>query len=319
MNNITQKIHEISRFILNNFNELRKIPSLTSKPLIVGINGPQGCGKTTLVENVSKYLKDTNNLSVVSCSIDDFYLTYKDQKKLSQKNLGNLLLEHRGEPGTHDIPLGTRTLKNLCITHENFYKKLELGINPSELNEVLIPVYDKSLNNGRGDRIEKENWIKVKPPFNIILFEGWLLGYKHLCKDQLELVYRKAQNSSSSSSSKLLSHPLSHLSIINENLKNYEKEWYPFLDLFIHIDTKDINYVYQWRLEQERKISLGMTDEQVYDFVKRYMPAYELYLPRLRKENFFYEKNDFNNNQCHGRHLKIVLNKNRDLVDKTLM
>ncbi|CAG8432746.1 7073_t:CDS:2 [Diversispora eburnea] len=234
MNNITPKISEISRFILNNFNELRKIPNLISKPLIIGINGPQGCGKTTLVGKVSKYLKDTNNLSVLNCSIDDFYLTHKDQIKLSQKYLGNLLLEYRGEPGTHDISLGTRTLKNLCIAHENFYKKLELGINSNEPNEVLIPVYDKSLNNGRGDRTEKENWIKVKSSFNIILFEGWLLGFKHLCKDQLELVYHS----------------------------------------FIHIDTEDINYVYQWRLEQERKIGLGkvgMTDEQVYDFVESIM------------------------------------------------
>ncbi|CAG8508674.1 9152_t:CDS:1 [Acaulospora colombiana] len=265
--------------------------------------------------------------------------------QLSLQNPGNKLLEYRGEPGTHDILLGANTLQDLCVVQESynhFRNRPEYEIdmdNFSDLNRVSIPSYKKSLNHGRGDRAERESWIDVKPPFDIILFEGWLLGFKHLCKNQLEQAYSRALVTPSLFT--MASHPLSHLEAINENLKKYEKEWYPFLDLFVHIDAEDINDVYQWRLEQElNRINLGepgMTKEQVHDFVDRYMPAYELYLPRLRKENFFCDiieqddenrcknNNDgtkiskcLNHEQHYGRHLKLIFNSNRDLLSKII-
>ncbi|CAG8664221.1 2326_t:CDS:2 [Acaulospora morrowiae] len=343
---MTSKVNVISQFILNNFYKLRKFPVDVSKPLIVGISGPQGCGKTTIVGQIAKYLKASYNISAVYCSIDDFYLTFNDQTKLSQRNPDNKLLEYRGEPGTHDILLGANTLRDLCGIQEayNYFRnKPEHEVNMDDfgdLNKVTIPFYNKSLNHGRGDRAERDSWIQVKPPFDIILFEGWLLGFKHLSKAQLELAYNRALETSSSYT--LTSHLLSHLEMINENLKRYEEEWYPFFDLFVHIDAQDINFVYQWRLEQERnRISrgeLGMTDEQVYDFVDRYMPAYELYLPTLRKDNFFCSvveqdgehrrDNDgdgskmvkcLNHDQHYGRHLKLVLDIHRDLLDEVVM
>ena len=41
--------------------------------------------------------------------------------------------------------------------------------------------------------------------------------------------------------------------------------------------------MYAWRLEAERKANgnKGLTDEQVKDFVDRFMPAYLAYLPKL--------------------------------------
>ena len=42
-----------------------------------------------------------------------------------------------------------------------------------------------------------------------------------------------------------------------------------------------INAVYQWRLQAERNMKIGLTDEQIADFVSRFMPAYLAYLPAL--------------------------------------
>ncbi|CAG8675591.1 2608_t:CDS:1, partial [Scutellospora calospora] len=104
--------------------------------------------------------------------------------------------------------------------------------------------------------------------------------------------------------------------------------WYKFLDVFVHLDAQDINYVYQWRLEQERTMKNlgkeGMTDEQVIDFIDRYMPAYELYLPKLRNKNFFCEDGDSltdkveckNHEQHYGRHLKVILDIKREIIDQ---
>lgn len=48
---------------------------------------------------------------------------------------------------------------------------------------------------------------------------------------------------------------------------------------------EDVQSVYKWRLQAERAMAAkgrpGMSDEGVADFVSRYMPAYEAYLPAL--------------------------------------
>ena len=65
----------------------------------------------------------------------------------------------RGVPGTHDINLINKTIKQL--------KK-------KKFKSVLIPKFDKSID----DRLKKSKWIKVKKQPNIIIFEGWCVGCK---------------------------------------------------------------------------------------------------------------------------------------------
>lgn len=48
------------------------------RPLLVGVSAPQGCGKTTLVEEMRRMLEKAGHSCAV-LSIDDFYLTRKDQ------------------------------------------------------------------------------------------------------------------------------------------------------------------------------------------------------------------------------------------------
>jgi D-glycerate 3-kinase len=40
-----------------------------------------------------------------------------------------------------------------------------------------VPRYDKSAFGGQGDTAGKENWPVVTGPLDIILFEGWMLGF----------------------------------------------------------------------------------------------------------------------------------------------
>ena len=46
-----------------------------------------------------------------------------------------------------------------------------------------------------------------------------------------------------------------------------------------------LQWVFKWRQQAEEKMRAlgkpGMTDEQVADFVSRFMPAYKAYLPQL--------------------------------------
>eukprot|EP00889_Picochlorum_renovo_P000629 jgi/Picre1/27659/NNA_000623.t1 len=73
-----------------------------SGPLVLGISAPQGCGKSTLceqLESVFQYL----GLTAASVSIDDFYHTRKNQVAVAEEHAGNRLLEMRGNAGSHEL------------------------------------------------------------------------------------------------------------------------------------------------------------------------------------------------------------------------
>ncbi len=50
-------------------------------PLIIGLSGGQGTGKTTITSIISLILRKYFKLKVFKISIDDFYKTRKDRKK----------------------------------------------------------------------------------------------------------------------------------------------------------------------------------------------------------------------------------------------
>jgi Predicted kinase len=68
---------------------------------MIGLNGVQGIGKTTLVRVLSSVLNNQEGYPTLVASIDDFYLTREDQVRLSEG--GNKLWEQRGLPGTFGI------------------------------------------------------------------------------------------------------------------------------------------------------------------------------------------------------------------------
>ena len=57
------------------------------------------------------------------------------------------------------------------------------------------------------------------------------------------------------------------------------------MDSWLVIRIGDPQWVFRWRLQAEEAMRAtgkpGMTDDQLADFVSRYMPAYAAYLPGL--------------------------------------
>eukprot|EP01025_Chloroclados_australasicus_P024717 TRINITY_DN24791_c0_g1_i8.p2 TRINITY_DN24791_c0_g1~~TRINITY_DN24791_c0_g1_i8.p2 ORF type:complete len:233 (-),score=20.33 TRINITY_DN24791_c0_g1_i8:297-938(-) len=80
--------------------------------MVVGMSAPQGCGKSTLVEQL-ELLLESEGLRTVVVSLDDFYLTHDDQIKLANDYQGNPLLEFRGNAGTHDLSLCASTFSKI--------------------------------------------------------------------------------------------------------------------------------------------------------------------------------------------------------------
>ncbi|KAL9993071.1 putative glycerate 3-kinase [Helianthus debilis subsp. tardiflorus] len=224
-------------------------------PLVIGFSAPQGCGKTTLVFALD-YLFKTSGRKSATISIDDFYLTYDDQAKLRENNPGNALLEFRGNAGSHDLSLSVETLQ-------------ALGKLTKEGMKMKLPRYDKSAYNGRGDRADPSVWPEVEGPLTVVLFEGWMLGFKPVPSELVKTVDPQ-------------------LEIVNKNLEAYYDAWDQFVKSWIIIKIEDPSCVYQWRLQAEIQMreagNPGMTDEEVLDFVSRYLPAYKAYLPTLYTE-----------------------------------
>ena len=71
---------------------------------------------------------------------------------------------------------------------------------------------------------------------------------------------------------------------VNSALKKYDS-LHSLFDAWLVIALSDINLVYKWRLDAEKRMRSsgkpGLTDAQVEDFINRFMPAYQAYLPRL--------------------------------------
>ncbi|KAH1066504.1 hypothetical protein J1N35_031491 [Gossypium stocksii] len=237
-------------------------------PLVMGFSAPQGCGKTTLVFALDYLFRITGRNSA-TLSIDDFYLTAEGQAALREQNPGNTLSELRGNAGSHDLPFSVETLTALSkLTKEGMKMKL--------------PRYDKSAYGGRGDRADSSTWPEVEGPLTVVLYEGWMLGFKPLANEVVKAVDPQ-------------------LAIVNKNLEAYYDAWDKFIKAWIVIKIQDPSCVYQWRLQAETAMRQagkpGMSDEEVKDFVSRYLPAYKAYLPTLYSEG---------PNGSHPNHLLLI-------------
>ncbi|KAG0363934.1 hypothetical protein BGZ54_007952 [Gamsiella multidivaricata] len=257
--------------------------------------------------------------------VDDLYLPFKDQQALSQRYPDNKLIEFRGLPGTHDVQLGADTFRALCEANQlapiRSSQSAEEPIQQPAPIRVPIPTYDKSLHSGRGDQAPKDQWPQAEAPFDVILFEGWSLGFKSI-RDQSHLLSIYQQRSTFPPYY-LAEHPFSSLKVVDQFLEAYEQEWYSYLDVFVHLSAPNLATVFKWRAEQERdlwvKKGAGMTEEQVKEFVSRFMPAYEVYLERLLQESLFKENETSSGTRSTGRHLRLDLDENRDIVSTTLV
>ena len=71
-----------------------------SVPFVLGINGAQGTGKSTLADFIYEYLAVKHDRITVVLSIDDLYLT-RVQRPATAQDVHPLLGTRRG-PGPHD-------------------------------------------------------------------------------------------------------------------------------------------------------------------------------------------------------------------------
>lgn len=219
----------------------------------------------------------SDGMTSAGASIDDFYVPYMEQLKIASKNKGNNLLEYRGNPGTHDISL-------LCGTLD----KIRSLNGPDSPSEVRVVKYDKTKYNGRGDRAPFREAEHIRNGLDVFLLEGWCLGFKAMDR-RVDFVCEE-------------------LKLVNKHLKDFDFV-YDRLDGLLVIEVADLSCVYEWRAQPEREAIAagkpGLSEEEVEDFVSRFMPSYEQYTPRLYSSF---------HTVLPGKELHIKINKKRQPV-----
>ena len=104
----------------------------------------------------------------------------------------------------------------------------------------------------------------IRGRVDVVLLEGWMLGFR-----PVEYVTDE------------------RLRVPNEALRAYDA-WDGLLDVLISLRMKNSSQVIQWRIEAEQVMRAsgkpGLTDAEVEDYVRRFLPAYELWSDTLSKD-----------------------------------
>lgn len=173
------------------------------------------------------------SLPVVTLSLDDLYLTHDDQLQLAQNNPTNPLLQHRGQPGTHDLPLA-----------ESVFASLRSG------RPTAIPQYDKSAFRGQGDRAPQVQWETVnglgQEQIKVLIFEGWSVGFRAWDEDVLrgkwEAAVRRKEDEGAGYIGRLGHVKFEDVKTVNDALRRYDglTEFVAPYDLFGGFETNGL-------------------------------------------------------------------------------
>ncbi len=250
------KIEQLENFYLPIANLIQKKYKANALNNIVGLSGGQGSGKSTISKILSIILREKYNLSTVNISIDDYYKTLEERKKMAKVNK---LFLTRGVPGTHDL--------RLLRSHITLLKK-------KKFKKFYIPKFDKSID----DRLPKQKWQKINAKPNIIIFEGWCVGAKPETNNDLKKSINILE--------KKFDKDYSWRKTINHNLKSSYKKIFNKINFLIFLKVPSFYHVYKWRLLQEKKLQFRSKGKKIMKKkdIKKFIMFYERITKSMMKK-----------------------------------
>ena len=236
---------------------------VNTQPLLVGVSGCQGSGKSTLAKAMARIAQEVFGTPATTLSLDDFYLTQTERKRLSESI--HPLFATRGVPGTHDLALLNSTLQALT--------KVD--------GPVALPEFDKA----QDERTKPVQWRQVCAPVRLIFLEGWCVGISP--QSDLALVEPVNETEREQDSGGRWRQE------VNRQLQDTYAALFDQLDVLLFLKAPDFNAVFDWRWEQEQRLSdairegahpttgTGMTRNEVDAFVLHYQRLTEHALATL--------------------------------------
>ena len=215
-----------------------------ARPMLIGICGSQGSGKSTACARVARNLKDSGISSAI-VSLDDLYLSRAAREDLARRV--HPLLLTRGVPGTHEISLGLDTFAALATR-----------------GRVLLPRFDKA----RDDREPESRWEALDAPPDVVLFEGWCIGAKPQPTRLLDAPTNSLEEKEDPDGR--------WRHYVNEKLTHEYQQLFAPIDFLVLLAAPAFEVVARWRMEQERQLRASqqgarvMTDSEIGRFVQHY-------------------------------------------------
>ena len=212
-----------------------------SRVPIVGVAGPQGSGKTTLVSAFA-----ASHPKVAHFSLDDVYLSKTERQALARDR--HPLFVTRGPPGTHAMALFDGTVTALEGS----------GMNA----QTPIPVFDKASD----DRLPQSRWPVFEGRPSLILVDGWCLGATPQSEKDIAAPINKLEMEEDSEGA--------WRRAINQFLEGYQSSFAMF-DAILCLRAPLFNIVLDWRCQQEEGL-LGYSLSAVErDRIARFIAHYE--------------------------------------------
>lgn len=195
--------------------------------LVLGINGAQGTGKSTLADFLAAHARQSAGWNVAVVSIDDFYLTRAERAVLAEEV--HPLLKTRGVPGTHDVAMLEACLRDLP----------ELGRDQS----LALPRFDKAID----DRAAAETWPSVSGPVDLVILEGWCVGSIAQPEETLHEPCNALERDEDPDGT--------WRRFVNGRLRDAYEPVFDTLDALIFLKAPDFDAILEWRVEQEEKLA----------------------------------------------------------------
>lgn len=204
------------------------------EPLVVGVNGAQGTGKSTAAQLLKALLEESFGLGVCEFSIDDLYLSRAHRQALASEV--HPLLATRGVPGTHNLPLALEVMQALKTA--------------GSASLTPIPRFNKAID----DCVPTTEWESVKGRPRVIILEGWCVGAR---AQRAEDLVQPCNNLEKTEDPQGI-----WRQYVNRQLGEYQP-LFAMLDLLIMLKAPSFTQVYEWRLLQEEKLRESLTAEQL--------------------------------------------------------
>jgi D-glycerate 3-kinase len=209
-----------------------EIQSSRNGPFLIGINGAQGTGKSTLAKLLSALLTSTG-YRTANLSIDDFY--YSKAKRQELANEIHPLLRSRGVPGTHDVDLALNLIEQLYAAGSN--------------QQITLPRFDKSLDDCRPVTACEQ----IQGPIDIIILEGWFVGAKAQAGDELTQAINELEINEDSDGR--------WRAYVNHQLAGSYQSLFEKIHLLLMLQAPGFEQILEWRSLQEEKLRrLAVTD-----------------------------------------------------------
>ena len=239
-----------------------KMPDSKNAMSVLGINGSQGSGKTTLARLLATLLEAAGR-RVVSLSLDDFYLDREQREELATRV--HPLLASRGVPGTHDIELALSTVNKL--------RELQ-----SE-QSLSLPGFDKASD----EPVPHAQRQRAVGPVDVLILEGWCLACPPQADNELEIPINQLEQHEDSDGR--------WRRWVNEQLAGDYQTLFAQLDQLVFLAAPGMEQVMEWRQLQEHKLrdriekpNRSMSDAQIIRFVQHFERLTRLCLQTLPKQ-----------------------------------